>query len=59
MHEMNSEDFNKVSKKLEKFSIIKALRSMDRCDVALIVLDAVEGMTDQDVSVAGHVCSVT
>jgi GTP-binding protein len=44
----------KVSKKLEKFSIIKALRSLDRCDVALIVMDAEEGVTDQDISVAGY-----
>jgi GTPase len=44
----------KVTRKLEKFSIIKALRSLDRCDVALIVLDAEEGVTDQDISVAGY-----
>jgi GTP-binding protein len=44
----------KVSKKLEKFSIIKALRSLDRCDVALIVMDADEGITEQDINVAGY-----
>jgi GTP-binding protein len=44
----------KVSRKLEKFSIIKALRSLDRCDVALIVMDADEGVTDQDIAIAGY-----
>jgi len=44
----------KVSKKLEKFSIIKALRSLERCHVALIVMDAAEGVTDQDISIAGY-----
>lgn len=45
---------SKVSVKLEKFSIIKALRSLDRCDVALIVIDAGEGVTEQDIRVAGY-----
>ena len=44
----------KVTNKLEKFSIIKALRSLERCDVALIVMDAGEGITDQDISIAGY-----
>jgi GTP-binding protein len=44
----------KVSRKLEKFSIIKALRSLDRCDVALITMDAHEGITDQDITIAGY-----
>ncbi|MEE4264224.1 MAG: ribosome biogenesis GTPase Der [Desulfobacteraceae bacterium] len=44
----------KVTKKLEKFSIIKALRSLERCDVALVVMDAQEGITDQDISIAGY-----
>jgi GTP-binding protein len=44
----------KVSRPLEKFSIIKALRSLDRCDIALIVLDAVEGITDQDLTIARY-----
>ncbi|PID40977.1 MAG: ribosome biogenesis GTPase Der [Proteobacteria bacterium] len=44
----------KVSLRLEKFSIIKALRSLERCDVALIVIDAEQGVSDQDVRVAGY-----
>lgn len=44
----------KVFKKLEKVSIIKSLKSLDRCDVALIVMDAGEGVTDQDISIAGY-----
>lgn len=45
---------SKVNRKLEKFSIIKALKSMERCDVALIVLDGKQGITDQDIKVAGY-----
>ncbi|MGA6924855.1 MAG: ribosome biogenesis GTPase Der, partial [Desulfosarcina sp.] len=44
----------KVSLRLEKFSIIKALRSLERCDVALIVMDAELGISDQDIRVAGY-----
>ena len=44
----------KVTQKIEKFSIIKALKSLDRCDVALIVLDVEEGITEQDINIAGY-----
>ncbi len=44
----------KVSRKIEKFSVIKSLRSLDRCDVALILLDADEGITEQDITIAGY-----
>ena len=43
-----------VSAKLEKYAVIKALRSLDRCDIALIVLDAGEGVTEQDIKIAGY-----
>ncbi|MDD9303651.1 MAG: ribosome biogenesis GTPase Der [Desulfobacter sp.] len=44
----------KVSDKLEKFSILKALDSLDDCDVALILVDTSEGITDQDITIAGY-----
>ena len=44
----------RVTQKIEKFSIIKALKSLDRCDVALIVLDVEEGITEQDINIAGY-----
>jgi len=45
----------KVSARIEKFSVIKARRSLERCDVALVVVDAAQGITEQDVSIAGYV----
>ncbi|MDW7643512.1 MAG: ribosome biogenesis GTPase Der [Desulfuromonadales bacterium] len=44
----------KVSQKLEKFSVIQALKAMDRSHVVLVVIDAEEGVTDQDLTVAGY-----
>ncbi len=44
----------KVKQKIEKFSIIKSLQSMDDCDVALILIDVEEGVTDQDITIAGY-----
>jgi len=44
----------KVKAKLEKFSIIKALAALERCDIALILIDAEEGITEQDTKVIGY-----
>lgn len=44
----------KVRQKLEKFSVIKAIKSLDRCHVALVLLDASEGITEQDMTIAGY-----
>ena len=39
----------------ERYSVIRALRAVDRCDVALLVLDGKEGVTEQDKKVAGYI----
>jgi len=44
----------KVKEKLEKFSIIKSLAALVRCDLALILIDAEEGITEQDTKVIGY-----
>lgn len=44
----------RVDLRLEKFSIIKALRNLERCDVALVIIDAYQGVTEQDIRVAGY-----
>jgi len=46
---------SKVHETIEKFSIIKALQSMERAQVVIAVLDAHEGITEQDVSLLGLV----
>lgn len=45
----------KTKEKLEKFSILKSLAAMSRCDVAVVLLDAEEGITEQDTKVIGYV----
>lgn len=45
----------KVTEALEKYCVIMAINSIKRCDVAVIVVDAAEGITDQDMRVAGYV----
>ncbi|MBW1739993.1 MAG: ribosome biogenesis GTPase Der [Deltaproteobacteria bacterium] len=44
----------RVKRKVEKFSIIKALKSLNRCDIALVMMDAFEGVTAQDVKIASY-----
>ena len=44
---------SRVSLTLEKYSIVQALKTIDRCDIALILIDAAEGITEQDVKIAG------
>ncbi len=44
----------KVREKIEKFSVIRSLAVLERCDLALILLDAGEGITEQDTKIIGY-----
>lgn len=44
----------KVQNKVEKFSVMRALKAMERCDIVLVVVDAAEGITEQDTKVIGY-----
>ena len=44
----------KISLTHEKYSAVSALKAMDRAHVTLMVIDATEGVTDQDLSIAGY-----
>ena len=43
----------KVDDRIEKFSVLRATMAIERCDVCLIMIDAGEGVTEQDTKVAG------
>ncbi len=45
----------RVKEKLEKISVIKALESIERSDLALLLIDATEGPTDQDLHIGGYI----
>jgi len=45
----------KVEEAVEKFSVVKTLQAIEQCQVAVIMLDAGEGVTDQDATVLGAV----
>lgn len=44
---------SKVSLVLEKYSVIQALKTLTRCEIALLLIDAKEGITEQDAKIAG------
>ncbi|MDX1460181.1 MAG: ribosome biogenesis GTPase Der, partial [Xanthomonadales bacterium] len=45
----------RVQQAIEKFSVIKALQAIERAHVVILLLDASEGLTDQDLTLLGHV----
>lgn len=46
---------SKVYENVERFSVIRSMSAVDRADVVLIVIDATEGVTEQDTKIAGIV----
>lgn len=45
----------KINEPLEKYSVIRSIKAIDNCDVAVLVLDAEAGVTEQDKKIAGYV----
>ncbi|MBC7649422.1 MAG: ribosome biogenesis GTPase Der [Vitreoscilla sp.] len=45
----------KVFEAIEKFSVVKTLQAIENCNVALLLLDATQGVTDQDAHIAGYI----
>lgn len=46
---------SRISDSLERYSVIRALSAIRRCDVALIIIDATQEVTEQDTKIAGLV----
>lgn len=46
---------SRIEESTEKLSVIRALKAIDRCDVSLVMLDALTGVTEQDKRIAGYV----
>ena len=44
---------SKVNEDIERYSVIRAVAAIERCDVALLMIDAEEGITEQDKKIAG------
>jgi len=44
----------RVTEDIERYSVMRALAAVDRCDVIIMVIDALEGVTEQDSKIAGY-----
>ena len=44
---------SKIKEDIERYSIIRTVSAVERCNVAVLVIDATEGITDQDAKIAG------
>lgn len=44
----------KIYDNIEKYSMVRAIAAIERCDVCILMIDAVEGLTEQDKKIAGY-----
>ena len=44
----------KIDESIERYSVVRSLAAVDRCDVVLIMIDAEQGVTEQDTKIAGY-----
>lgn len=44
---------SKVNENIERYSVVRAIAAIERCDVCLLMIDAAEGITEQDKKIAG------
>lgn len=44
---------SRINENIEKYSVIRAVAAIERCDVCLLMIDAAEGLTEQDKKIAG------
>ncbi len=44
---------NKIKEDLERYSIIRTVSAVERADIVVVVIDATEGVTEQDAKIAG------
>lgn len=46
---------SKIDEPLEKYSVIRSIRAIDNCDVAIFVIDAIDKLTEQDKKIIGYI----
>ena len=44
---------SKVNEDIERYSVVRAVAAIERCDVCILMIDAAEGLTEQDKKIAG------
>ena len=45
---------SRVNDTIEKYSVVRAIAAIERCDICILMIDAVEGLTEQDKKIAGY-----